>query len=197
MPLPRRSPKPSRDRILVAAEALFASRGYGETSLRQLIAAAGVSTTAFYARFPSKLAVLETLTEQLFVDLQAQAVTVLRDSRDVDEGIKRAVDLLVDHFGSRKALVRLVIAESGALPTVVATRRRSYAMLAAFLARHLQRLNERRRISIIDPEIVAWAIIGALELQIVRWAVWDELPGDHLRGVLRVTAKSVMPKERS
>jgi len=195
--LPRRTPKPSRDRILAAAEALFATRGYGETSLRQLIAASGVSTTAFYARFPSKLAVLETLTEQLFVELQAQAGSVLREARDLDHGIVKAVDLLVDHFGPRKALVRLVIAESGALPTVLATRRRSYAMLATFLARHLQRLNERRRISIVDPDIVAWAIIGALELQIVRWAVWDELPGDHLRGVLRITAKAVMPKEHS
>ena len=51
--------------ILAAAEALFATTGYGEVSLRQLMAAAGVSTTAFYARFDSKASsVRESMTSR-------------------------------------------------------------------------------------------------------------------------------------
>src|SRR5690349_11780188 len=102
MPSVKRATKPSSDRILVAAETLFASRGY-DVSLRQLIAAAGVSTTAFYARFPSKAAVLERLTESLFGELHVEAIAVLRRARDLEEGITRGVDLLVDHFSKRKA----------------------------------------------------------------------------------------------
>ncbi|MGE5185768.1 MAG: TetR/AcrR family transcriptional regulator, partial [Acidobacteriota bacterium] len=126
----RRAAKPSSDRILAAAEALFASKGYGAVSLRQLIAAAGVSTTAFYARFPSKAAVLEQLTHKLFADLQVEAERVLRSVRDLDDGILRGVDVVVDHFMPRKALVKLVIAESAALPTVLMIRQRAYVMLA-------------------------------------------------------------------
>jgi AcrR family transcriptional regulator len=193
----RRAAKPSSDRILAAAEALFATKGYGAVSLRQLIAAAGVSTTAFYARFPSKAAVLDQLTAKLFADLQAEAATVLRSVRDLDEGILRGVDLVCDHFGPRKALVKLVIAESAALPTVLMTRQRAYAMLASFLTRYLRALDARGRIDMPMPEVIAWAIIGALEIQIARWAVWDILPGDELRSTLRQTAHAILPKEHS
>ncbi len=193
----RRAAKPSSDRILAAAEALFASKGYGAVSLRQLIAAAGVSTTAFYARFPSKAAVLEQLTHKLFVDLQAEAERVLRSVRDLNEGILRGVDVVVDHFMPRKALVKLVIAESAALPTVLMMRQRAYAMLAAFLTRYLRALDARGRIDTPMPEVVAWAIIGALEIQIVRWAVWDMLPAGELRSTLRITAHAILPKEHA
>ncbi len=60
-----RTARPSSDRILGAAEKVFARQGYGETSLRQLMAAARVSTTAFYARFDSKEAVLVALVDRL------------------------------------------------------------------------------------------------------------------------------------
>lgn len=191
----RRTAKPSSDRILAAAEALFATKGYGAVSLRQLIAASGMSTTAFYARFPSKAAVLEQLAVKLFADLQSEADRVLRNVRDLEEGILRGVDVVVDHFMPRKALVKLVIAESAALPTVLMTRQRAYAMLASFLTRYLRALDNRGRINMPVPDVIAWAIIGALEIQIVRWAVWDILPADELRSTLRQTAHAILPKE--
>src|SRR4051812_21961818 len=50
--------KPTSDGILDAAELLFAERGFGNTSLRGLIEASRMSTTAFYSRFASKEEVL-------------------------------------------------------------------------------------------------------------------------------------------
>jgi AcrR family transcriptional regulator len=197
MPSLKRPAKPSSDRILVAAEALFASKGYADVSLRQLIAAAGVSTTAFYARFPSKAAVLEKLTETLFAELHVEAAAVLRQARNLDEGIKRGIDLVVDHFGPRKALVRLIISEAGSVPSVLLKRRQSYLMLAMFLARYLRALDERRVITCKDPETVAWALVGALEMQFVRWAVWGDLPDAQLTAALRMSAHAILPKEHS
>ena len=190
-------PKPSADRILTAAETLFADRGYGEVSLRQLIAAAGVSTTAFYARFDSKAAVLDTLTERLFAELQLEAAKALRHVRDLGEGIERGVDLLCAHFAPRKPLVRLIVAESGSLAAMLSTRRTSYAMLAGFLAHYFALLAERGRISVKDPSALAWALVGALEMQIVRWAVWDELDIAELREQLLAVARAILPTERS
>jgi AcrR family transcriptional regulator len=197
VPITRRSAKPSADRILAASEALFATKGYSDVSLRQLIAAAGVSTTAFYARFDSKAAVLDALTERLFAELHAEAAVALRNVRGLDEGIERGVDVLVERFGPRKPLVRLVIAESGSSAPTSATRRRSYALLVGFLSSRLRTLADRGRIEVADPEALAWAIVGAIEIQIVRWAVWDELGLAELRSQLRATARAVMPKERT
>jgi AcrR family transcriptional regulator len=189
--------KPSVERILEAAEGLFADNAYGDISLRQLIAAAGISTTAFYARFDSKEAVLDRLTEQLFRDLQLEAATTLRSVKNLDEGIERGVDILCARFAPKKSLVRLVIAESGSIGPTSSMRRKSYVMLVAFMAHYFKALADRGRIDVKDADALAWALVGALEMQIVRWAVWDELDVDELRTALVGVASAILPKERA
>ena len=49
--------------ILAAAFAQFSARGYSETSIPAIAAAAGISTANVYRYFPSKLAILYTLYE--------------------------------------------------------------------------------------------------------------------------------------
>lgn len=195
-PMPKRAVRPSADRILVAAEQLFATRGYADVSLRQLMAAAGVSTTAFYARFDSKDAVLDTLSDQLFGQLQATAATSLGTVKSFEEGIAVGVDVLCTQFAPRKALVRLVIAEAGSITHTLDKRKKSYAMLVAFLAHYLRALSQRGRIDVSDPESLAWALVGAIEMQIVRWAVWDEISVDTLRTQLLAVAHAILPRER-
>jgi len=194
VPAARRAFKPSSDGILEAAELAFAKHGYGELSLRQLILASRVSTTAFYARFESKEAVLAALTSRLFRGLHADAPAALAQARDLETGIDHGVDLLCDRLGPRKALVRLILSEAGASAAAVTARRDAYAMLAAFLAMRFRALTEKRRISVVDPEALAWALIGALEIQVVRWAVWDQLELDELRLQLRGAARAILPR---
>lgn len=194
MPTPRRAARPSADHILEAAEALFAAKGYGEVSLRQLIAECGVSTTAFYARFESKEAVMAELTARLFAELHAEAPGVLAQARDLEAGIERGVDLLCDKFAPRKALVRLILSEAGSSPAAVEARRRAYGVLAAFLAHRLAALGERTGHPLPDPPALAWALVGALEIQIVRWAVWDEIDLATLRAQLRAAARVILPR---
>ncbi len=189
MPI-RRTAKPSSDRILETAEATFAKHGYAEVSLRQLMTAAGVSTTAFYARFDSKEAVMAALVTRLFSDLYAAAPAVLDRARDLESGIEVGVDLLCDLFGPRQALVRLILSEAGSAPAAVLARRSAYSLLATFLASRIRALKSMRG---TDPEALAWAVVGALEIQIVRWAVWKEIDLATLRTQLRATAHAVLP----
>jgi AcrR family transcriptional regulator len=154
-----------------------------------------VSTTAFYARFESKAAVLDALTERFFRELQSEAAIVLGSARSLDDGIERGVDLVIDRFGPRKALVRLIIAEAGSVAPTSSIRRQSYSLLAGFLAHRLAAMVERGRIAVVDPDALAWAIVGALEIQIVRWAVWDEIDRTGLRDRLLATARAILPKE--
>jgi AcrR family transcriptional regulator len=190
----RRTTKPSSDRILEAAEEVFAEHGYGETSLRQLMAAAGMSTTAFYARFVSKETVMAALTAKLFGELYADAPSVLDQARDLEGGIERGVELLCERFAPRKALVRMILSEAGSAPAAVEARRRAYGLLASFLAGRLQALADRGQAQIPDPTALAWALVGALEIQIVRWAVWDEIDLDTLRAQLRASARAILPR---
>lgn len=172
---------------------MFAEHGYAEVSLRQLMAAAGVSTTAFYARFDSKEAVMSAMTARLFGELYADAPGVLDKARDLETGIVLGVDLLCDRFAPRKALVRMILAETGASKAAVEARRQAYRVLAALLSARLHALAERKRIELPDPDALAWALVGALEIQIVRWAVWNEIDVPTLRAQLVAVARAILP----
>src|SRR3989442_1472508 len=94
--------KPSADAILDAAERVLTRQGYAGTSLRQLIAEAGVSTTAFYARFDSKEAVLDALVERLLRELHTAAAATLSEARSIEDGFDRGVDVLVAKLGRKR-----------------------------------------------------------------------------------------------
>lgn len=75
-----------RDRVLDEAAALFLARGYAETSLRGIAAAAGMKAGSVYYHFASKEALLEAILRRgLEVMVQAfddaEATTQERDGR--------------------------------------------------------------------------------------------------------------------
>jgi AcrR family transcriptional regulator len=71
--VPKQSPGDARERILVAAELLFAKRGVDKVSTRDITTEAGVNVASVNYYFRSK----EALTEEIFMRL-AQRATVLR-----------------------------------------------------------------------------------------------------------------------
>src|SRR5687767_6208897 len=91
----KRRKKPSADGILDAAEKIFAAQGYGETSLRDLMAAAGVSTTAFYARFDSKEAVLDELIRRMVESLSTEFLEATSKAANIEAGFAAAVDVMM------------------------------------------------------------------------------------------------------
>lgn len=182
----RRRVRPSEDGILDAAEQLFAERGFGAPSLRDLLAAAGVSTTAFYARFESKEAVLAALIEQLFAELGTNAANALGRSRSMSEGFEVGVDVLVATVGPRKGLVRLALTEGASVPGIRERLAQAYAMLAGLLEHQLQAAH------VEHARELAWALVGAVEMQVRRWAVFGDLSDDALDPMLRATARALL-----
>jgi AcrR family transcriptional regulator len=57
----RMKPMPTHERILDAAESLFASRGYSNTSMRQITTAAGANLAAINYHFGTKLALFSAV----------------------------------------------------------------------------------------------------------------------------------------
>lgn len=178
--------------IMFCAEDLFGQHGYEQVSLRELLSAAAVSTTAFYARFRSKEDVVAALTSTLFAELFEQAPVVLDAAKDLETGIDLGVDLLCQQFGPRQKLVRVVLSEAGSVPGAMQARQHAYNTFATFLQGRLAGLAEKKRLP-GDPRTLAWALIGALEIHVMRWAVWDEIDVAQLRETLRTTARALLP----
>jgi len=186
-------PRPSDDRILAAAERVFSERGYAATPLRDLIAACGCSTTAFYARYASKEDVLEALIRRLFDDLHGAALAELPRARSIREGCDVGVEILGARLRGKKGLWRIVLTEGAHTPATRPLVSQVYRALAELLALQLARAAERGRIRCDDPHALAWAIVGALSLHLTRWCVFEELTSAELATSLRATADALLP----
>ncbi|OGQ18281.1 MAG: hypothetical protein A2138_27630 [Deltaproteobacteria bacterium RBG_16_71_12] len=189
----RKRKKPTADGILHAAERVFAEQGYGATSLRELMTAAKVSTTAFYARFPSKEAVLDELIRGLVESLSKTVLEAAARARDVESGLGIGAEVLVESLLPHKNLVRLFFTESTTSATSKEVVRSLHVQLAALLGARLVKLREKGAVKTADPSALGWALLGAMELQLIRWAVLGDLADSALGAALRATAFAVLP----
>ncbi|MBT8492399.1 MAG: TetR/AcrR family transcriptional regulator [Deltaproteobacteria bacterium] len=176
--------------ILTAARAHFAEHGYAATSLRQLMAAAGVSTTAFYSRFESKEAVFIALVDEVMRSLLDQGARVLASASSVDDGVEGGLKVLVACLIDHRPVVRLALTEGASVPAVRATLSQAYGALAGLLGAHLaslagSRLGRKHRSH-------GWALVGALQIQVMRWAVFDQLDDRELRTELKRTSSVLL-----
>ncbi len=185
--------RPTSDSILEAAEQVFNEWGYGETSLRMLMDEADVSTTAFYARFGSKEAVMIALVERLLGDLESAATETLSQARTLEEGFDHGVDALVRALAAHKVAARLALTEAAISSRTITAIRIAYGRLADMITAKLRRLVERGDIEVTDAEALGWALVGALQMQVTRWAVYGEIDDRALAAALRSTARTILP----
>jgi AcrR family transcriptional regulator len=111
-PRPRRGGELTAERILDAAEALFAERGYEGASQRDVAERSGLSAASLYNHFPSKealyAAVLERGLAPVLAILSAQGVGALPPS----ERSRRIVADVMALLARRPNLPRLVLHET-------------------------------------------------------------------------------------
>lgn len=185
--------RPTVDGILDAVERVFAAQGFGRTSLRMLIEASQMSTTRFYPRFASKDAVLAALVERVVGAIAVAFMQPSAQAEDIATGFDVGVDALVDALGQHRAVVRAALGEGAGSASVRATLLAGDQQLAARLSSSLQVVVDRGRVAAFDVGALVWAIVGALQLHVVRWAVFDDRDDDGLRRALRATAKTLLP----
>lgn len=105
------APSPTRERVLDAAEALFAERGYAGASVRAIAEAAGLRPASLYSHFEGKQALYEAVLERglgpVFELLEAAAARELSTP-----GGEALVESLVDRLARTPHVPRLVVHEA-------------------------------------------------------------------------------------
>ncbi|GIH81509.1 TetR family transcriptional regulator [Planobispora longispora] len=117
-------------RILEAARALFAARGYRATSMQSIADEVGITKAALYYHFDSKEEILHRLTLPLLDELEA--VLARAESHDSAEEVRwRAIEGYVDvHLRHRHTLIMLVRDMTLLVQAPVADRFRAAISLA-------------------------------------------------------------------
>jgi AcrR family transcriptional regulator len=162
-----------RGLILDAARRVFAARGYHDTTVSDIIDAAGIARGTFYLYFESKRAVFQELIDQFVVALR-NCVRRIRIGPDhpppydqMRANVSRIMALLLEE---REVTVILLNHAVGLDRECDETLRRFDDEIAERLVGALERGRRLGLSSTADPEIAARQILGGVK-EVVRYLV--------------------------
>lgn len=169
----------TRAKLLEAAEDVFAKYGYSDASIVRITEAAGVAQGTFYLYFTSKLEIFEELVEDLnrrvrhaMTDASAGASTRIESER---AGFRGFFEFTAEH----PALYRIVREAEFVSPNAL---RLHYSRIVDGYISGLDAAKKSGEIGDIDPEIVAWILMGIGEMVGMRWVLWGGADGADATG---------------
>ena len=161
----------TRQRLLDAAEHVFAQLGYPEASIVKITEAAGVAQGTFYLYFSSKKEVFDELVR----DLNRRVRYAMKEASS--QGGKRLEAELLgfeayfrftqEHPGLYGIIRQAAIVSPEML-------RYHYDKLSEGYIEGLREAMERGETGELDPEVTAWALMAAGEMLGMRWIFWGD-----------------------
>ena len=103
------TPLSSRDKILDAAEALFARRGYTGVGLRELADATGLGKSSLFHHFATKAELYCVVVSRALERIEARVTPVFDSKAPPQERAERLVVALVDQLAEQPTTARLLL----------------------------------------------------------------------------------------
>jgi AcrR family transcriptional regulator len=161
----------TRQRLLDAAEAVFADLGYHDASIVKITEAAGVGQGTFYLYFASKKEVFDELVRDLNRRVRhAMSVASARGTTRLEAellGFAAYFEFTREHT----ALYRIIRQAEFVSPEMLQYH---YDKLAGGYTDALRAAKARGEVGDIDPEVAAWALMAAGEMLGMRYILWGD-----------------------
>jgi AcrR family transcriptional regulator len=168
----------TRNALLVAASTLFARDGYHETSVPDIVQAAGVGHGTFYEYFRSRREILLELTRQA-ADNESRLPRL--KSRVLGDRIRAEIFWYLSDHVEHLELSKVWHEASNFDPEIAETRRRERARRIGRVRRGIEAAGVRED---IDLDIAAAALTAMLEEFAQRWFVEGDGPGRSAQDVV-------------
>ena len=178
-----RKAQATRQRQLKAAEALFAEKGFFATSIVDITQAANVALGTFYLYFPSKLAIFQELVRHLNEALRLHLRTAIQGLTRRAEIERAGFQAFFTFVNQQRNLYGIVSQAELVDPKLY---RWYYRSLAGNYAKGLAKSIKSGDIKDLDPETMAWCLMGMAHFLGMRWMLWQgkAVPDRQLETVL-------------
>jgi AcrR family transcriptional regulator len=108
LPVQQERSRATRERLLAAAEKVFAEKGYEGTRISEIAETAGCSVGAVYFRFKDKDALFQAIAED-FTHNARQMMPLLMNGHTLDELVRNCVKRTALSFREHRGLFRAIV----------------------------------------------------------------------------------------
>jgi TetR/AcrR family fatty acid metabolism transcriptional regulator len=160
----------TRERILEAAERLFAEKGFHETAMDEIVRASKVSKGGVYFHFPSKEELFFALLDKLADALQREVQREIARRRGAVAKIQGALEVVLRTLTSQRHLAQIILRQGHGLgPSFERKRLEIYSRFARLIKENLDEALAEGSIPPINTDITAYAWLGAINELVLRW----------------------------
>jgi AcrR family transcriptional regulator len=174
--------------LLTVARRLFAERRYHQTSIQDILDAAGVARGTLYLHFDGKRAMFDALVDSFLTSIRS-VVTLVDVSgtaapplQQIEDNLLRVMTVLSEN----RDMTRIVLLMAEGLDGEADSKMDEfYERLRMLLQGALVKGCAMGLLGPIDPEIVSQAALGGLKEVALQWIVRRESDAETLRRVCR------------
>lgn len=197
--LPPDSTQETRSRILEAAMQVFASKGYHDTKVDDIVSQSQTSKGAFYFYFPSKQDIFLALVDTFADLLESRLRERLSKETSGSARVEGALRVCLETFGQYRALAKIALVQATGLGAAFEQKRQAVNQRFIDIVReNLEAAVADGSIPPLDTEVAACAWVGALNEIVLRWVYTGQPdPQRALPALRRLLLQSVgVPEER-
>ena len=158
----------TRARLLAAAEEVFGEVGFDRASVSEITRRAGVAQGTYYLYFSSKREIFSELVRQIGRNLRRhiqQTVSGLEKRKDIErEGFRAFFAFVREHPAMYRIVRQAEFVDREAF--------RDY--YESFATGYVEGLKRSKDVRNLDPEVVAWCVMGMGDLLGIRWILFHE-----------------------
>lgn len=163
----------TRARLLAAAEKVFGERSYFQVSIADITREAGTGNGTFYLYFPSKEEAFRELVQQRGHELRMITRMATDSSQTRFEAERAGFAAFFEFIDQHRDLYRVV---RQAEFVDQALFQEYYRVFADGYCAALSAAMDRGEIARVDPEVLAYCLMGIGDFIGMRWVVWSEDP---------------------
>lgn len=168
--LPSNSTQETRNRILEAAVQVFASKGYHDTKVDDIVNQSQTSKGAFYFYFPSKQDIFLALVDSFADLLESRLRERLSKETSGTARVEAALRVCLETFGQYRALAKIALVQATGLGAAFEQKRQAVNQrFIAIVRENLEAAVADGSIPPLDTEVAACAWVGALNEIVLRW----------------------------
>ncbi|HEY8394545.1 MAG TPA: TetR/AcrR family transcriptional regulator [Thermaerobacter sp.] len=157
------------EQLLAAAEA-FATRGYHQTTVKDIVERAGVATGTFYLYFTNKEQSCAALIERLYQRVLAEVAAARQGRRTKLEKLAASIEAALRVFGEERNLAHIALVRApGAHPLFDQLLARIQRELWDLVAEDIKEAIAEGLLPSQPATITARALIGSLYEVVISW----------------------------